>query len=88
MLGIGKYAQRWFYIEYSIYTHKLVLQIKGYQLFINCMSDATNNKSFGLVLRASNEVCKRIYYIIDDIFVFFYQWLYDIVYGVLLPYPG
>ena len=37
------------------------------------MSDATNNNSFGLGLTAVNEVRKCIEYIIDDIFVFFYQ---------------
>ena len=37
------------------------------------MSDATNNKSFGLVSTDINEVRKRIDYILDDKFVFFYQ---------------
>ena len=46
------------------------------------MSDATNNKSFGLGLAAINEVQKRIYYVIDNIFVFFYRWLYNMVYDV------
>ena len=70
MLGLVKYAQSSFYIEYSIYTHKLVLWIKGCQWFRNCMGDATNNKSFGSVLTAINEVRKRKDFILDDIFVF------------------
>ena len=37
------------------------------------MSDATHNKSFGSRVTAINEVHKRIYYSVDDIFVFFYQ---------------
>ena len=37
------------------------------------MDNATNNKSFGLESTDINEVCKRIDYIIDNIFVFFYQ---------------
>ena len=35
------------------------------------MSDAAHNKSFGQGLTAINEVRKRIYNILDDIFVFF-----------------
>ena len=73
MFGLGKYDQSWFYIEYSIYTHVLVLYIKGCQFFRNCMSDATNNNSFGLGLTAINEVRKCIDYIIDDKYFFFYQ---------------
>ena len=34
------------------------------------MGDATNNKSFGSVLTAINEVRKRKDFILDDIFVF------------------
>ena len=37
------------------------------------MSDATNNKSFGSGLKSINGVCKRIDYIIDNIYIFFYQ---------------
>ena len=62
MLGLGKYSQNWFYIEYYIYAC---------QLFRNCTSDATNNKSFGSELTAINEVRKRIDYTLNDIFVFF-----------------
>ena len=43
------------------------------------MSDATNNKSFGLGLTDINEVRKRIDYIVEDIYFFIYRWLYDIV---------
>ena len=34
------------------------------------MWDANHNKSFGLGLTAINEVCKRIYDVLDDVFVF------------------
>ena len=41
------------------------------------MCDATHNKSSGSVLTAINAVCKRIYYILDNIYLFsstnFYQ---------------
>ena len=88
MLGVDKYAQSWFYIEYSINTPKLSLRINGCQLFRNCKWYATQNKSFGLGLTAINEVRKRIYFILDDIYIFFYWWLYDVlVYDVYLPYP-
>ena len=46
------------------------------------MSDANHNKSFGLGLTDINEVSKRIVYIIYDIIVFFYRWLYNIIYDV------
>ena len=71
MLELGKCAQSWFYIEFSIYIHELVLWIKGCQLFRNCMSNMTDNKSFDLVLTAIIEVRKRIVYIIYDIIDFF-----------------
>ena len=87
MLGIGKFSQSLFYIEYSIYTPILSLWIKGCQLFRNCMWDATHNKYFGLgLLTDINELHKRIYYIVGNIFVLFYQWLYDRV--VCDVYPG
>ena len=73
LFRIGKYDQSWFYIEYSIYTHVLVLYIEGCEFFRKCMSDATNNNSFGSVLTATNDVGKCIYYIIDGIYFFFYQ---------------
>ena len=43
------------------------------------MCDVTNYKSYGLGLAAANEVRKYIVYIIDNIIVFFYQWLYKIM---------
>ena len=73
MLGIGKYAQSWFYIEYSIQSPILSLWINGCQLFKNFMRDATHNNSFGLGSAYTNEVRKHIYYSLDDIFVFFYE---------------
>ena len=73
MLGLGKYSKSWFYMEYSIYMHVLVLWTNGCQFFRNCMSDATYNKSFDSILTAINEVRKRIDYTLDNIFVFFYR---------------
>ena len=70
MLGIGKYAQGLFYIEYSIYTPVLSLWIKGCHLFRNCLWDATHNESFGLGLTALNEVRKHIHYILDNIYIY------------------
>ena len=67
MLGLGKYSKSWFYIEYSTYTHKLFLLI----LFRNCMSDATDNKSFGLGLTDINKASKHIVYIDYEIIAFF-----------------
>ena len=52
------------------------------------MSDETDNNSFRLGLTSINEVIKRIDYIVDEIFVFFYRWLYNIVHDVKLLYPG
>ena len=37
------------------------------------MCDVTDNKSFGSGLTSIDKVRKCIYYILDDIFVFFYQ---------------
>ena len=52
------------------------------------MCDATHDNSFGLVLTAINEVFKCIVYIVEDIIILFWRWLYDVVYDVKLPYPG
>ena len=46
--------------------------MSGKSLFL-VQSNATDNKSFGSVLTATDEFCKRIYYILDGIFVFLYQ---------------
>ena len=46
------------------------------------MSAATDNKSFGSGLTSINEVRKRIDYIADDIFIFFYWYMYHILYGL------
>ena len=46
------------------------------------MCDTTHNKSFGLGLTDINEMLKRIYYILDNIYILFYQWLYDVVYDI------
>ena len=41
------------------------------------MRDATNNKSYVLVLKAFKEGRKHIGYILDNIIVFFYEQFYD-----------
>ena len=75
MLWLCKYSQSRFYIEYSIYTHKLILWIRYCQFFRNYMCDATHNTSFGLGLITINEVHRQIYYNIDNILAFFHQYL-------------
>ena len=71
-----------------IYTPELGLLVKGCKLFINCMCDATHDKSFGLILTDINEVRNHIYYILDYIFVFLYRYLYDVVmHDVKLTHP-
>ena len=82
MLGLGKYAQSWFYIEYLIYTHISVLWINRCQLFINFVCIATHKKSYGLLLTGINELRKRLVYITYGIIIFFYIWLYYVVYNV------
>ena len=89
MSVLDKLAQSWFYIEYSIYTPKLVLWKKGCQLFRNCIWYVTQNNAFGLGTTTIIEMCKCIDYILDNIFVLLYQWFYDvIVYDVQLLYSG
>ena len=43
------------------------------------MCDANNHNSYGSVLTAVIEVHQREVYILDDIIVIFYRWLYDIL---------
>ena len=43
-----------------------------FQLIRKCMLDVTHIKSFGLGIPAINEVRNRIYYILDDIYFYFY----------------
>ena len=52
-------------------THTLILLIKGCQLFRNYVCDATHNNPFYLGLTAVNELCKHIFYILDDIYFSF-----------------
>ena len=85
---LGKYAQIRLYIEYLIYIHILILWIKVCQFFRNCVCNATHNDSFGLWLTAINEVHRRVYYIIDDIFVFFYRSLSDLCIESLTGYEN
>ena len=60
MSGLYKVVNSWFYIKYSIYTHALVLLIKG-------MCDTSNLHSFGTVLTTINEIFKGMVYVVDDI---------------------
>ena len=64
-------------------THTLILLLKGCQLFRNYICNATHHNPFGLVLTAVNEVCKHIFYILDNIIVSFTK-VYMIYFGSLL----
>ena len=44
------------------------------------MINVTNHKSYGSVLIAVTEVCKRVIYMLDDIIVIFNLCLYHILY--------
>ena len=50
--------------------------------------DAAQNSSFGSGLTANNEVHRRIYYIIDDIFVFLYHCLSELCIEALIGYKN
>ena len=67
-----------------MYTHVLILQIKVCPFFRNFMCNATHHKSFGLIWTAFNEVRSRIVFIPDNIYLFFYQFLYGILCLVLI----
>ena len=82
MSVLGKNPQSWFYIEYSIYTSILVLWVKGCQLFRYCMCDTIHWKYFNTSLTATNKFLKRIFYIVDDIIILFYQLLYVLLWVV------
>ena len=43
----------------------------------------THHKSFGLVLKTSNEVCRNIFIILEDIVVFLDNFLYDSFAGII-----
>ena len=43
------------------------------------MCNVNNHKSYGLGITAVTETRKHIAGIFDDVFVFLYQWLYDIL---------
>ena len=77
MLELSEESKSLFYIKYLLYTHVLVLWIKGCKLFKNFICGVTKNKSFGWVIIAVNEICRLIIYILDKIFVLFYRWLYN-----------
>ena len=72
MPGLGREAQIKSYIQYSMYTHTLVLWITCYQFFRKFVCDATLRESFGSGLTAVNEVHQRVFFILDDIYIFFY----------------
>ena len=48
----------------------------------------THNKSFGSELTAINELHRRIYYILDEIFILFYQCLSDLRIEALAGYEN
>ena len=69
-VGVGKEYQNKLYIKYSMYTHILLLLIKGCPFFRNLMFYATHYKSFGLGRTAFNESDSCISYILDYIRVY------------------
>ena len=66
-----------------MYTHILFLWTKGCQFFRNFMCDLTHQNSFGLGWTAVNEFRGRILYILDNIMIFLYRCIYDIMCFVL-----
>ena len=78
MSGLGKETKGYFYIQSLMYTHILILWIKGFQLFKIFMSDATHHKSFGSVRTYFNKLCRHILYILDYIY-FLNQCIYIMV---------
>ena len=52
-------------------THTLILLIKGCKIFRNYMCNANHHNPFGSGLTDVNEVCKHIFYILDDIHIYF-----------------
>ena len=47
------------------------------------MCDVDHHKSFGLERTAFNELYGHIFITVGDIFVYLYQWLYNILFLVL-----
>ena len=66
-------------------THTLILLMKCCQFFRNYMCNVTHHNPFGSGLTSVNEVCKRIFYIFDDIYFSFIQ-IYMIYCGSWLSY--
>ena len=84
MSGLGTEATGWFFIKSSIYTHIFILWIKGGQSFRNFMCNATYQNSFGLGWTSINEVHSHILYILEYIFVFLHQCIYNILCWMLI----
>ena len=85
MLGLGKEVKGFFFIQYLLYTHVLILYIKVSKLFRKIICGVMHHKSYGLVLTAAIEVRKHVPYILDNIIIFPLQWFYDIL-GVILSF--
>ena len=62
-----------------MYTHKLILCIKGWKLLRNYMCHVTHHKSYGLVLTDAIELLNCIAYILVHIIIFLLRWFYDIL---------
>ena len=69
-----------------IYTHLLVLCIKGCQFLRKHICDVTHHESFGSGWTAFNAVCTHIVYIFDDVFFIALMGLRYTVCDVELPY--
>ena len=78
MLGLGKEAKIWYNIKYLMFTHILILWIKGSQFFRNIICDVINHSSFGSWWRSLDESLKLIVYILNNIIIFLLRCIYDI----------
>ena len=64
-------VQNWLELDPELPTHTSILLIKGCQLFRKYICNETHHYPFGSGLTAANEVCKHIFYILDDIYISF-----------------
>ena len=82
-VGVRPRSQKLIWHKYSIYTHVLILWIKGCQLSRYFKCDVTHQKYFGLGWTALDKVRKHIFYIIDDIIILLWRRFCDILCVVL-----
>ena len=61
---LDKNAESWFFVEYSILSHVLILWIEGSKCFRKIFCGITHHKSYDLVLKYYIEISKSIVYIL------------------------